>query len=63
MGPEPEGHPVLTQPPRGQADNGRMYTDPFLVHLWLWALARWPITALERELDNLPSRYGPRARA
>lgn len=40
-----------------------MYTDPLLCHLWIWALARLPLRPLLLELDTLPSRYGPRARA
>jgi hypothetical protein len=39
-----------------------MYTDPFLCHLWIWALARLPTRPLVRELDALPSHYRPRAR-
>jgi len=40
-----------------------MYTDPFLCHLWIWALARLSPRALELELVSLPSRYAPRPRA
>jgi hypothetical protein len=40
-----------------------MITDPFLSHLWLWALARLSTRALELELVTLPSRYAPRPRA
>lgn len=40
-----------------------MLTDPFLCHLWIWALARLPTRGLLLELETLPSRYSPRARA
>jgi hypothetical protein len=40
-----------------------MLTDPFLCHLWIWALARLPADWLVRDLEIAPWRHRPRARA
>lgn len=39
MGSEPEGNPVLTQPPRAPVDTGQMIADSVMLELWIVALA------------------------
>ena len=45
------------------ADTLGMYTDDYLISLWLCSLARVPADSLVLMLVAPPQRYGPRARA